>query len=199
MSHSLCNTKRPGRTNRYGIAPAGNRPVRIAVSIILLIFLGLAGCGPSANTTAPSALPDGSGAASKNLETAKTTVGPQEEGAAEEQAMKISVKSADNEVIYALNGSRAAKELYAQLPLTVETEPFGSNEIIFYPKKLSTQDTPLSGGEAGSLSYYEPWGNVVMFYASFNPNDNLYELGAVVRGEENIQGLSGTITVSAYD
>ncbi len=38
-----------------------------------------------------------------------------------------------------------------------------------------------------------------MFYAPFNPNDNLYELGAVVRGEENIQGLSGTITVSAYD
>ena len=50
--------------------------------------------------------------------------------------MKISVKSANYEMIYELNNSKAAKALYAQLPLTMEVKPFSSNEMTFYP----TQD-----------------------------------------------------------
>lgn len=95
--------------------------------------------------------------------------------------------------------SAAAEELYAQLPLTTEVEPFSSNEMTFYPEKLSTEDTPFSGGEPGSLSYYEPWGDVVMFYAPCAPNNSLYELGTVVSGEEFIERLSGTITVFPYE
>ena len=117
----------------------------------------------------------------------------------EEEAMMISVKSDAYEIIYELNGSRAAEELYAQLPLTTEVEPFSNNEMTFYPEKLSTEDTPLSGGEPGSLSYYEPWGDVVMFYAPCAPNSSLYELGTVISGEEFIENLSGTITVSPYE
>lgn len=113
--------------------------------------------------------------------------------------MKISVKSDEYEIIYELNDSRAAEELYNQLPLTTEVEPFSNNEMTFYPEKLSTEDTPLSGGEPGSLSYYEPWGDVVMFYAPCAPNSSLYELGTVVSGEEFIENLSGTITVSSYE
>lgn len=117
----------------------------------------------------------------------------------EEETMKISVKSDEYEIIYELNGSRAAEELYAQLPLTTEVEPFSDNEMTFYPEKLSTEDTPLSGGEPGSLSYYEPWGDMVMFYAPCTPNNSLYELGTAVSGEEFIENLSGTITVSSYE
>lgn len=117
----------------------------------------------------------------------------------EEETMKISVKSDEYEIIYELNDSRAAEELYNQLPLTTEVEPFSNNEMTFYPEKLSTEDAPLSGGELGSLSYYEPWGDVVMFYAPCAPNSSLYELGTVVSGEEFIENLSGTITVSSYE
>lgn len=112
--------------------------------------------------------------------------------------MRISIKSADVEIIYKLNGSQAAKELYGQLPLTTEVEPFSNNEMTFYPpKKLSTEDASLSGGEAGSLSYYVPWGDVVMFYAPCSPNSNLYELGTVVSGKEDISKLTGNITITA--
>ena len=117
----------------------------------------------------------------------------------EEETMKISVKSADNEIIYELNNSNAAKTLYEQLPLTMEVEPFSNNEMTFYPpQKLDTSDTPLSSGEAGTLSYYSPWGDVVMFYDYCNQNGSLYGLGEVVSGKENIEKLSGTITVSIY-
>ncbi|MDO4554086.1 MAG: cyclophilin-like fold protein [Lachnospiraceae bacterium] len=112
--------------------------------------------------------------------------------------MEISIKSSDYEIIYELNNSQAAKELYAQLPLTIEVEPFSNNEMTFYPpKKLSVSNTPLSGGAIGSLSYYVPWGDVVMFYAPCPPNGSLYELGSAVSGTDNIRKLSGTITISA--
>lgn len=117
----------------------------------------------------------------------------------DEETMKISVKSADYEIIYELNNSNAAKTLYEQLPLTVEAEPFSNNEMTFYPpQKLDTSDTPLSSGGAGTLSYYSPWGDVVMFYDSCNPNGSLYGLGEVVSGKENIEKLSGTITVGRW-
>lgn len=114
--------------------------------------------------------------------------------------MNISVKSADHELIYELNNSQAAKELYTQLPLTMEVEPFSNNEMTFYPpQKLDTSGAPLSGGEAGSLSYYEPWGDVVMFYAPCDPNGNLYELGTILSGKEDIDKLNGSITISIYE
>ena len=90
--------------------------------------------------------------------------------------------------------------IYSQLPLTTKVEPFSNNEMTFYPPdKLNTANTPLSGGEAGSLSYYAPWGDVVMFYAPCTPNNSLYELGDVVSGKENIEKLAGEITVSVYE
>ena len=116
-----------------------------------------------------------------------------------EETMQISVKSSDYEIIYELNDSQAAKELYSQLPLTLEVEPFSNNEMTFYPpEKLSVNNTPLSDGTIGSLSYYAPWGDVVMFYAPCSPNGSLYGLGAAISGVDNISKLSGKITVSVY-
>lgn len=115
------------------------------------------------------------------------------------ELMKISIRSDEYEIIYELNDSHAAKDLYAQLPLTMDVEPFSNNEMTFYPpEKLDTANTPLSSGEVGSLSYYSPWGDVVMFYAPCDPNGSLYELGTVISGKEDIEKLGGTVTVSAY-
>lgn len=117
--------------------------------------------------------------------------------AEKEAMMQIVVKSTDREVVFQLNESKAARDFYGQLPLTVKVKPFSTNEIIFYPPKaLRVDNTPHSNGKTGSLSYYEPWGNVVMFYAPCHPNASLYELGSVVSGVENISKLSGEVTVS---
>lgn len=110
---------------------------------------------------------------------------------------KISVKSSKYTVTYQLNDSRAAKELYAQLPLTLKVENYSDSEKIFYPpKELKTNGTPKSKGRKGSLSYYAPWGDVVMFYETAGSASGLYELGMVVSGEEYISKLSGKITIS---
>lgn len=110
--------------------------------------------------------------------------------------MQISVNSNGDKTLFKLNDSQAAKELYAQLPLDVEVKNYSNNEKIFYPpKKLQTGDTPLANAKTGTLAYYAPWGNVVMFYKEFGSAEGLYELGDTVSGAEHIKSMSATITV----
>jgi hypothetical protein len=110
--------------------------------------------------------------------------------------MKISVKSNGNTTVFELNNSQASKDLYGQLPLTIKVENFSNNEKIFYPpKKLNTSDTPQADARVGTLAYYAPWGDVVMFYGSFGSAKGLYGLGHAISGSEHIRGMSGTIRI----
>lgn len=113
---------------------------------------------------------------------------------------EISVQANGNTIVFELNNSPAASDLYSQLPLNIQVENYSTNEKIFYPpKKLDTTDTPLADAQAGTLAYYAPWGNVVMFYDSFGTANGLYELGRAVLGEEWIEGLSGTIQIEKLE
>ena len=109
---------------------------------------------------------------------------------------RISVTGNTGRVVFELNDSRAADDLWAQLPLEAEVENFSNNEKIFYPKsELDTANTPLAEGGVGTLAYYRPWGNVVMFYGPFHPNSSLYGLGRAVEGEDLISSFSGTLRI----
>jgi hypothetical protein len=121
--------------------------------------------------------------------------------AAEDQrAMKIHVKTNGNTTEFELNNSPAAQDLYAQLPLSIKVENYSNNEKIFYPpKKLNTTDTPKADAKAGTLAYYAPWGDVVMFYGSFGSAAGLHELGHAVSGSDYIQGMTGTIEIEKDD
>ena len=113
---------------------------------------------------------------------------------------KIAVKSSRYTVVYRLNDSQSAKDLYNQLPLTVKVENYSDNEKIFYPTtKLNTKGTPKSKGQKGSLAYYAPWGDVVMFYKAAGSASGLYELGSAISGGGNVSKLSGQITISRAD
>lgn len=123
----------------------------------------------------------------------------QEEGSADkgEVQMRIYVTSNGNTIVYGLNDSQAAKDLYAQLPLTIEVEDYSTNEKIFYPsEKLDASDAPVADEGKGTLAYYAPWGDVVMFYDHFGKSSNLYELGMVISGEQFIEALSGSVEIT---
>jgi hypothetical protein len=93
----------------------------------------------------------------------------------DQAAMTIRVKANGKTVVVELNDSTAAKTLYDQLPLSIAVENFGGNEKIFYPpEKLDTANTPLAEScKVGTLAYYAPWGDVVMFYGSFGSASGL--------------------------
>ena len=50
----------------------------------------------------------------------------------EDKKMQIEVKGNGKMIVYELNDSQAAKDLYAQLPLSMEVENFSTNEKVFY-------------------------------------------------------------------
>lgn len=103
-------------------------------------------------------------------------------------------------IIFQLNDSSAANALYNQLPLTIETENYGGNEKIFYPpEKLDVSNTPMAKGPAGTLSYYEPWGDVAIFYGECRGSSGLYELGEAVSGTEHISQITGQIELKKLD
>lgn len=110
--------------------------------------------------------------------------------------MKIQVKSNANTIVYQLNDSLAAESLCNQLPMSIKVENYSNDEKIFYPaEKLKTANTPKANAKNGSLAYYAPWGDVVMFYKDFGKATGLYELGQAVSGKENISKLSGEIQI----
>ncbi len=110
--------------------------------------------------------------------------------------MTIKVTSKGKTILFTLNDSRAAADLYDQLPLTIGVENFSSDEKIFYPpRKLNTAETPRANAKVGTLAYYAPWGDVVMFYGNFGSASGLYELGQATSGEQFIKTMSGEITI----
>ena len=125
--------------------------------------------------------------------------GTDESSANTAEARRISVQAGDSRIVCELNDGTAADSLYVQLPLTVEVEDYSNNEKIFYPPQaLDTGSSPLAQAGAGTLAYYEPWGDVVFFYGDYNENPALFELGQAVSGGDLVSGMSGTITIEIY-
>ena len=113
---------------------------------------------------------------------------------------RISVQFGENTIVYELNDGSAADSLYEMLPLTISVEDYSTNEKIFYPENdLDTENSPLAQAGAGTLAYYEPWGDVVFFYGDYNENLGLFELGQVISGGELISQMDGTITIEIIE
>lgn len=175
---------------------------------ILLLFsaaaLTLSGCGASDENNMEPGETENSSVASatentmsdEDVENSRDNRESAEERMEENETKRMSVQFGDRTVVYELNDSPAADSLYEQLPITTEVEDFSTNEKIFYPpQELDTSGTPVAEGGAGTLAYYEPWGDVVMFYDDYNENPSLFELGQVVSGSEEISEMTGTITI----
>ena len=112
------------------------------------------------------------------------------------ETVQITIYSNTEPVTFMLNDSMAAKELIKQLPLKIEMKNYSNNEKIFYPPhKLSTDNTPLANAQNGTLAYYAPWGDVVLFYDDFGKASGLYELGFVVSGKEHIKNILGEVEI----
>lgn len=177
-------------------------------TLILLaaLLFALTACGSGHQSVPSTGSPDGIAAASgreapaapaSEAEAPRDAVESGTEGSGAAQPIRqIQVLFGDSAVIYQLNDSAAADSLYRQLPLTVEVEDYSTNEKIFYPpEELDTGNTPLAQAGAGTLAYYAPWGDVVMFYGDYSENASLFELGQVVSGGELVGGMSGSITI----
>ena len=154
----------------------------------ILLLCSLTACAGQANR------PEGE-AASRAAETSTAVVYRDSENtragetAAAERTIKMTVDGKDIAIV--LYDTPAAKALYEALPLTMNFSDFNGTEKIAYPPNaLPTK------GEPGDLCYYEPWGNLCIFYQDFRYSKSLMKLGRVTSGMEVLSGMKGDFTAS---
>lgn len=162
------------------------KKIFLLLSLLLMTF-SLTACNAQVEPTQDNTI------ANTNVKTTTETT------STSTQTKIIKLTTTNNQTIeIELNNSPAANDLYNQLPLSIDLKDYSTNEKIFYPpNKLNTESTPKATPKIGTLAYYEPWGDVVIFYDDFHANNDLYELGHVISGEDIVSELSGTVTIEA--
>lgn len=106
--------------------------------------------------------------------------------------MKIQLSFDGGCVTGELNGSEAAKEFLALLPLTLTFEDYASTEKIAYlPEKLSKSASKGYEPKRGDITYYAPWGNLAIFYKDFGYAPGLVSLGKIDGDSAQLAALDG--------
>ena len=166
----------------------------IAVGFLLALLLVLTACSQNEQVEKPETPTSDSSLSESSGNITSEATQSQEQG--EAAKMRIQVEAGENRILFELNDTRAARDLYEQLPLRIQVEDYSTNEKIFYPpEKLDVSGAPRAGGGAGTLAYYEPWGDVVIFYDAFDSAEGLYLLGEAISGIEYISDMSNTIII----
>tara|TARA_Y100000782_G_scaffold107401_1_gene129639 strand:- start:187 stop:660 length:474 start_codon:yes stop_codon:yes gene_type:complete len=115
-----------------------------------------------------------------------------------ENTMQITMEI-DGEIINASleNGSSAAADFYAMLPLTLTLTDYASTEKVSdLPGKLSTRTDPAgTSAKAGDITYYAPWGNLAIFYKNFGHANGLVKLGTMESGVDLLKKHKGAFEV----
>ncbi|PJC86649.1 hypothetical protein CSW98_06535 [Vibrio sp. HA2012] len=98
--------------------------------------------------------------------------------------MKIRFIFDDQTVTGTLPDNTVTQDFVSLLPLTFKLDDYASTEKIAYlPRKLSVEDMPDGTSAcAGDISYYAPWGNLVLFYRDFGYASGLIKLGHLDEG-----------------
>lgn len=171
---------------------------RIFFILVAMVFcLGLTACSDENNSTAESSAVNNS-TSSIDDKNSESTENNNDKAKQKQRQIRVTAENGDV-IVFALNDSRAADDLYGQLPLDIDIEDYSNNEKIFYPAPLATDNTPRAKNQIGTLAYYEPWGDVVMFFGEFHENNSLYELGRVATGRELIKNLSGKVKIEKVE
>lgn len=98
--------------------------------------------------------------------------------------MKIRMEVDGTRIVAALEDNTTAKDFASLLPLTLTLDDYnGTEKISDLPNKLSAQGAPEGvAPAAGDIAYYAPWGNLAIFYKSFEYSRGLVKLGAIESG-----------------
>ena len=162
-------------------------------ALALIVALG-AGCADNTSTQAPAADPE-----TTTVSTASPSPLPSTADPTETNPMQIQITIGDQQFGATLEDSPAARDLAAQLPVTVDMVDHGGVEKTGpLPSPLSTQGEPEGADpEVGAVGYYAPGSDLVLYYG-----DQSYFAGIVVLGRldgaaaSRIADLDGPVTAT---
>lgn len=83
---------------------------------------------------------------------------------------------------FILNDSQPAKDFAAMMPMTLNLEDYvGTEKISDFSGTLDKSDSPSgTAAKVGDITFYEPWGNLAIFYKPFRYAEGLIPLGKFV-------------------
>lgn len=162
-------------------------------ALALIAVMG-AGCAEGTSTQAPAAGGETSPASSTSPSPSHSTDDP-----TETNPMQIQITIGDQQLGATLEDSAAARDLAAQLPLTIDMVDHGGVEKTGpLPSPLSTDGEPEGADpEVGAVGYYAPGNDLVLYYG-----DQSYFAGIVVLGRldgdaaSRIADLDGSLTAT---
>jgi hypothetical protein len=102
--------------------------------------------------------------------------------------MRIRMDVEGTPITATLADNETSRDFVSLLPLTLTLKDYAATEKISdLPRKLSTSGAPPGGDPSiGDITYYAPWGNLVVFYRDFGYSTGLVKLGAI---DSNIDAL----------
>jgi hypothetical protein len=176
--------------------------LRAAPTAILTALLG-AGCGAGGETSDEQSVADLE-STSESTPMPPPSRSPASDGTGEpadsqENRMNIQVTIGDQTFVAVLQESPAARDLVAQLPVTVEMADHGGVEKTGpLPGPLSLEGQPEGADpDVGDVGYYAPGNDLVLYYG-----DQSYFPGIVVLGRmeghaaERISEMDGSVTAT---
>lgn len=166
---------------------------RLSWAALLTAGLLLAGC---ADPVGPASSPAASALAAPSPTPAQPAPSPAEPDAPTTVAVRMTFPG--GEAVLELLDNPTARDLIAQLPLTLVFEDFAGEEKIAYPPgPLSTQGAPERYDPApGDVTCYAPWGNLAIFYRDHGPSAGLIPLGRVAAGLDALSQLADGTAVT---
>ncbi|MFT3901788.1 MAG: cyclophilin-like fold protein [Niabella sp.] len=110
-------------------------------------------------------------------------------------SIKVKITIGQKTATAILYDNPTSKDFVALLPLTLEKEDYNRTEKINLLSQKLTSKNASSGFDpsVGDINYYEPWGNIALFYKDFGYSNGLISLGKITSGLEAFE-VSGTVT-----
>ncbi len=173
------------------------RLVRVAAAVGLLTVLVACGTDEGEGSADDRAVPSVT-AATPTQPTTQPTTPPRDTGADQEASMRIEIRAAGQSFSATLDDSQAARDLVAQLPVTIEMRDHGGVEKTGrLPGPLSLEGQPEGADpDVGAVGYYAPGQDLVLYYG-----DQSYFPGIVVLGRldddaaRRLAGVGGSLSV----
>ncbi len=157
--------------------------------IALLAALALAACGPDEHDAAPA--PTAGPPTTPTAQSTTTNAADESsDTAAAEAGTPIRMTFGDTSLTARLRDTATARDLVAQLPLTLTFRDFNEVEKIApLPRELSLEGAPDGADpEIGELGYYAPQGVLVLYYGDVGPFDGIVRIGRFDGDVDAIEG-----------
>jgi hypothetical protein len=186
------------RTPTRWLIHAATRP--LVRPLVLAAVLGAA-CSVAPGPGAGEADPAESGSSGQPSESSLASATPSEAPSASASVAgetPITISVADRVLTARLADNPTARDLAAQLPLTLTFKDFNRVEKIApVPRPLSTDGVPAGADpDVGDIGYYAPSGDLVFYYGDVGYFDGIVRIGRFDTTMESIENQADNFQVT---